>query len=158
MFHWQFLITYISSVSLKFQACYITGQWGQFKVKIRMLLSESKFLFFLWQSIKFLQQNINHSSETGNITASITVNELFQKATYRWGGGGEGVVAEGMEFLNKMWKFQGPRKGIYQGSRNNHVEFPWVFNIGIGISKECSTSFRNSKGEASFCLEFLGVK
>ena len=117
-----------------------------------------KISFFFWQSIKFLQQNINHSSETGNIPASITVNELFQKATYRWGGGGEGRVAEGMEFLNKMWKFQGPRKGIYQGSRNNHVEFPWVFNIGIGISKECSTSFRNSKGEASFCLEFLGVK
>ena len=33
VFHWQLLITYIFSVSLKFQACYITGQWGEFTVK-----------------------------------------------------------------------------------------------------------------------------
>ena len=31
--------------TLKFQACYITGQWGEFTVKTRMLLSASKFLF-----------------------------------------------------------------------------------------------------------------
>ena len=29
--------------------------------------------------------------------------------------GGDGVVAEDMEFLNKMWKFQEPGKGIYRG-------------------------------------------
>ena len=33
------------TLSLKFQTCYITGQWGKFTVKIRMLLSASKFLF-----------------------------------------------------------------------------------------------------------------
>ena len=32
MFHCQF-ITYIFNVSLKFRACYITGQWDEFPVK-----------------------------------------------------------------------------------------------------------------------------
>ena len=31
--HWQFLITYFFSVSLKFAACYITGEWGEFRMK-----------------------------------------------------------------------------------------------------------------------------
>ena len=33
VFHYQFLITPIFSVSLKFEACYITGQWGELRVK-----------------------------------------------------------------------------------------------------------------------------
>ena len=33
VFHKQFLITCVFSVSLKFRACYITGQWGEFTVK-----------------------------------------------------------------------------------------------------------------------------
>ena len=33
VFHWQFLFTYIFSASLKFGICYITGQWGKFRVK-----------------------------------------------------------------------------------------------------------------------------
>ena len=32
VFYWQFLINYIFSVSLKFRAYYITGQWGKFRV------------------------------------------------------------------------------------------------------------------------------
>ena len=36
---------FIYSVSLKFQTCYITGQWSEFTVKVRMLLTASKFLF-----------------------------------------------------------------------------------------------------------------
>ena len=35
----QFLITYISSVSLKLGACYIAGQWGDFRVKNATLCS-----------------------------------------------------------------------------------------------------------------------
>ena len=33
VFHWQFLITYTFSVSLKFEHVYIKDQWGEFKVK-----------------------------------------------------------------------------------------------------------------------------
>ena len=33
VFHWQFLFTYILSVSLKSWAWYITGQWGEFRAK-----------------------------------------------------------------------------------------------------------------------------
>ena len=40
------LFSPIFTLSPKFQTCYITGQWGEFTVKIRMLLSASKFLFF----------------------------------------------------------------------------------------------------------------
>ena len=36
---------YFFSVSLKFGACYITGQWGEFKIKKRMLLYISKYFF-----------------------------------------------------------------------------------------------------------------
>ena len=77
VFHWQFLITYIFSMSLKFQACYIiTDQWGEFAVKNATLnlhvLSWHFFVFhqkicvlinfiFFWWSIKFRQQNINQS-------------------------------------------------------------------------------------------------
>ena len=76
----QFLTTYILSASLKFKACYITSQWGRFRVKnantcLHILswhfllffstnLCFLHFHFFLWWSIKFPQQNINQS-ETG---------------------------------------------------------------------------------------------
>ena len=104
MFHWQFFITYISFVSLKIQTCYITGQWGQFTVKIRMLFYTDihilsgmffiKYLHFIlfapffWRSIKFPQQNINHSSETRNITLSVTVwMSYFRKNNLQVGRG-----------------------------------------------------------------------
>ena len=80
VFHWQFLITYIFSVSPKFRACYITGQWGEFTVKNATLylniLSWHFFAIFhqnicvfiksflFWWSVEFPQQNINQS-ETG---------------------------------------------------------------------------------------------
>ena len=38
--------------------------------------------------------------------------------------GGEGVT-EDMEFLNKIWKFQGPRKGIYRGDQEKIM---WNFH------------------------------
>ena len=67
-------------------------------------------------------------------------------------------VAEDMDFQNKMCKFQGPRKGIYRSDQTkNHAEFPRVLDIGLGFCKGCNTSFGISRGEASFCLEFLGV-
>ena len=37
MFRWQFFITYIFSVSLKFEACYFTGQSSKFWVKTHTL-------------------------------------------------------------------------------------------------------------------------
>ena len=99
-------------ISLKFQTCYITGQWGGLTVKIRMLIYTDihilswhfffikylhfyHFHFFFWRSIKFLQQNINHSSETGNIQVirncqSNCVNGLFQKKNIQ-GGSGHGI-------------------------------------------------------------------
>ena len=67
------------SVSLKFRACYITGQWGEFTVKNASLywdiLSWGSFYCFhqkivfiifvsFWWSIEFLQYNTNQS-ETG---------------------------------------------------------------------------------------------
>ena len=81
VFRWQFLITYIFSVSLKFQACYFMGQWGEFTVKNTTLylnilslhfffvfhqkkLCFYRFHFFFWWNTKFLQQNINQP-ETG---------------------------------------------------------------------------------------------
>ena len=33
VFHWQFLVTYIFSVSLKFEACCIADQWVEFRIK-----------------------------------------------------------------------------------------------------------------------------
>ena len=138
MFQWQFLITYTYSVSPKFQTCYTTGQWGKFTVKIRILLSVSKFLF--WQSIKFLQENINHSSETGNITVSVTVWMSYFRKKSPW----------------NFWMKYGNSRGSQE--KELIMKFPWVLDIGIGISKGCYTSFGNSRDEASFCLEFLGVK
>ena len=68
---------YIFSVSLKFGAYYITGQWGEFIKKCYVILLYAflafffllflvKFVFLLfsflfWWSIKFPQQNINQS-------------------------------------------------------------------------------------------------
>ena len=55
VFCWQFLITYIFSVSLKFQACYFMGQWGELTVKNTTLylniLSWHFFCFVLHQKI-----------------------------------------------------------------------------------------------------------
>ena len=46
MIHLQILITYIFSTSLKFGACYITGQWDEFKVKNRAYCLHILFLHF----------------------------------------------------------------------------------------------------------------
>ena len=53
-FLWQFLITYIFSVSLKFRACYITGQWGEFRVKNSTLCLYLRF----WHFFLFLSKNL----------------------------------------------------------------------------------------------------
>ena len=73
LFQWQFLIIYIFSVSLKFWACCIKHQWGEFTVKNPTLhlhilswhffcLSSKNlchhFHFFFWWGIKFPKQNI----------------------------------------------------------------------------------------------------
>ena len=81
VFHWQFLITSIFSVSLKFRVCYIKGQWGAFFVvfhhKICVFII---FVSFLWQSIEFPQKNINQS-ETGIYDKKLSV-KLFVKFFY----------------------------------------------------------------------------
>ena len=46
VFHWQFLIAYIFSVPLKFRACYIMGQWGEFRVKIATISLHILFWHF----------------------------------------------------------------------------------------------------------------
>ena len=46
VFHWQFLITYTFSVSLKFGACYITDQWGQVQSKECYFMCTYIFLAF----------------------------------------------------------------------------------------------------------------
>ena len=74
VFHWQFLATYIFYVSLKFRACYITGQWDEFTLKNASLYLHVLSCFFFccflskkkcfWWIIEFPQQNIKQS-ETG---------------------------------------------------------------------------------------------
>ena len=78
VYYWQFLITYIFSVSVKSRACYITGQWGEFTVKNATLylhlLSWHFFVvsFFFWWSIEFTQQNINQwETEIGDKKLSV---------------------------------------------------------------------------------------
>ena len=49
VFHWQFLITYIFSGFLTFWACYIKGQWSEFKVKnvtLNLHITFWRFLLF----------------------------------------------------------------------------------------------------------------
>ena len=117
------------------------------------------FIFFFWRSIKFQRQNIKHSPETRNITVSVTAWMAYFRKECRWARVGRGGVAEDMRFLNKMWTFQEPRKGIYkEWSRKNHTQFPRALDIGLEISMGCNTSFGNSWGKASFCPEFLWVK
>ena len=64
VFHWQFLITFIFSVSLKFRACYITGQRRQVQSKecyfmhtytfVEFFCFSSKKIWFLSFSFLFL--------------------------------------------------------------------------------------------------------
>ena len=49
MSHWQFLITHIYSVYLKFKVCYITSLWGKFRVKNAILC----LLILFWHFIVF---------------------------------------------------------------------------------------------------------
>ena len=64
MFHWQFIITYIFSISLKFREGYITGQWCKYAVKnatlhlhIRswhfLLVFVNKFVFLSFSCLFF---------------------------------------------------------------------------------------------------------
>ena len=73
--------------------------------------------------------------------------------------GGEGGWLRTWNFLIKCGNSRGQEKEFTRViiSRND-MEFPQVLDIGLGICKVCNTSFGNSWGEASFCLEFLGVK
>ena len=90
MFHWQLHITYTFSVSLKFGACYIMCQWGEFRIKNAIiclyLLIRLFLLFFVIKLVffslllfltkfKFPQQNID-LSETGIRDQNLSV-ELY---------------------------------------------------------------------------------
>ena len=64
VFHWQFLITCFFPESLKFDPCYIMGQWGEFTVKSATLclhiLSQHFLLFFIKEFFdceSFLESN-----------------------------------------------------------------------------------------------------
>ena len=91
---------HIFSVSVKFGACYITGQWGEFKVKIaticlhklfwyffvvfhhKIFIKFLSFLFFFCSSLKFPQQNINQSEAwIGGFELSV---ELYGAVELRW--------------------------------------------------------------------------
>ena len=48
-----------------------------------------------------------------------------KKNIYRWGVGDGGGVAEDMEFLNKMCKLKGSRKGIH---RDDQEKIMWNFH------------------------------
>ena len=93
VFHWQFLITYIFSLFLKFGACYITSQWGRVQSKQCYFIFTYTFLecfscilskkfvflsflflfFFLWWSNKFPQQIINQSeTRSGDKKSSLS--------------------------------------------------------------------------------------
>ena len=81
MFHWQFLIIYIFSVSPNFRTCYIMVQWDEFTVKYAALCLQilswhffvlffyqkkkkkcfHNFYFFFWWSNEFPKQNIKQS-------------------------------------------------------------------------------------------------
>ena len=47
MFHWQFFVTSIFSVSLKFGGCYVTGQWGEFEKNSTTFCLLKLFGFFI---------------------------------------------------------------------------------------------------------------
>ena len=46
VFHWQFLIIYIFSMSLNIVACYVTALWGEFMLKNATLSLRVFFLAF----------------------------------------------------------------------------------------------------------------
>ena len=70
------------SVSLKFGACYITGQWCEFRIKnaFFVLFHYKISVFFFWWSIKFPPQNINQL-ETGiggpKLSVELYVYQIF---------------------------------------------------------------------------------
>ena len=78
VFHWKFLISYISAVFLKFGAGYIMVQWGEFRILLDVFIYFfgifmlffiikfvffSSFRFFFWWCIRFLPHNINQSEK-----------------------------------------------------------------------------------------------
>ena len=53
VFHWELVTTYVFSVSLNFRVCYITGQWGEFRVINSTLCWNKVFwIFFCFSSKK----------------------------------------------------------------------------------------------------------
>ena len=76
VFHWQFLFTYIFFASLKFGACYITGQWGKFRVKNATLCLHNFcgiFLLFFIKKIVFIIFTF-FSDEVSNFRNKILTN------------------------------------------------------------------------------------
>ena len=76
--HWRFLITtLIFSVSLKFGACYITGQWGKFRVTIAILCLHTFLSFFCcFSSIFFCFYHFRFFfDEVSNIRNEILTNQ-----------------------------------------------------------------------------------
>ena len=187
MFHWQFLISYIFSLSLKFQTCYITGQWGEFTVKIRMLLYTDIYIlswhFYLFSIIynfiifiSFFDEVSNFRNrilttkklETGDKKLWVYYREwtISEKEDTGWdevrGGEGGGYLKtwnfQGY-WKNKIWRFEGPRIGIYRGDQEKIVwnfRKSWILDIDLGISKGYNPIFEKSGGEVSFFLESLG--
>ena len=56
VFHWKFLITYIFFVSLKFWACYATGQWGRVSSEEYYFIFKYTFVAFFFVAV--FRQNI----------------------------------------------------------------------------------------------------
>ena len=54
VFYWQFLITYLLFISLKFWACYKTGHWGEFTLENVTLY----FYILSWDFFGFFHQKI----------------------------------------------------------------------------------------------------
>ena len=78
VFHWQLFITYIFSVSLKFQACYITGQWGEFTVKnatLHVLILFWHFFLFLIKKLCFFRFHFFFFDEVSNFRHRILTNQ-----------------------------------------------------------------------------------
>ena len=80
VFQWQFLFTYIFFASLKFGTCYITGQWGKFRVKNATLCLHILLQHFLLLLLFFLKEFcafiifISFSDDVSNFCNKILTN------------------------------------------------------------------------------------
>ena len=79
VFHWQFLITYISSGFLTFWACYIKGQWSEFKVKnvtLNLQITFWRFLLFFIKKFVFLSFSfLFFFDEVSKLRSKISTNQ-----------------------------------------------------------------------------------